>query len=257
MDCRKSVWAGFLLLGALAGCTPQMPLVSSSAPPGQGETVKRAPRPSTCVSYGDLLVQEATAPTRTPESQQSLREQARKSYQQALALDPKCLAARRGLANIYSLEGQADKALAELTRATKIAPKDAALWYDLGMCYNRQKQWRPAIEALIHAVECEPDNRQYYTTLGYTYARAGGYEQALACFQRCGTEARAHYNLARMLLHLNQEDLGRQHLTIAVQKDPSLAAAQQLFAEIENKEANSGLAPVGFEEEQPPAAPQQ
>jgi tetratricopeptide (TPR) repeat protein len=256
MDCRKSFWAGLVLLSALTGCTPQLPLVSPSAAPDD-ETGKRQPRPATCVSYGDLLTQEASAPTRTPEAAQSLRDQARKSYQHALSLDAKCLDARRGLARVWLLDGQFDRAVAEFTKATQIAPKDASVWYELGMCYNRQKQWRPALEALGRAVELDPDNRQYNTILGYTYARAGGYDQALACFERCGSEGKAHYNLARMLLHLNQEDLARQHLMTAVQREPNLAAAQQLLAELDNKSSPSGLSTVGFEEEQQQSAPQQ
>jgi hypothetical protein len=47
------------------------------------------------------------------------------------------------------------------------------------------------------------------------------------------TEAEAHYNLARMLWQAHQDDAARQHLQVALQKDPQMKPARDLLSEME------------------------
>src|SRR5262249_2250042 len=113
-------------------------------------------------------------------------------------------------------------------------PKEAELWYELGLCYARNKQWEQALENLHQAVDLDPENRTRVRSLGFCLARTGNIDESFAVFAKLDGEAIAHYQVARMLLHLNQDQLARQHLRLAVQLKPDLTSASQLLASLES-----------------------
>jgi tetratricopeptide (TPR) repeat protein len=253
MDCRGplSVVLGLALVAA--GCTPQSTLPLAPAEPATppvasgldaAKTVAEAatssapkdlpkitPKPATLVALGDFRAQQADDPTRSPREQELLRDQARKCYQHALMGDPDSLPASQGLARLYIGEKDYGRAESTYQKALGKHPKQASLWYELGMCRCRQKQWDAALECLRKAVELEPESRLYVNALGYCLARAGHYDESLDCFLKVSPPAQAHYNLARMLLHLNEGELARKHLEEATQVDPDLAGARELLAQ--------------------------
>src|SRR5262249_16060615 len=103
--------------------------------------------------------------------------------------------------------------------------------------------------ALSKACELAPSDRQAAHALGYCLARAGAYDQSLACFRRVDGEARAHYNLGRMLLHMKQSEMGRQHLQVALQIEPELTEAKELLAGATRGASVYGpVVPVQFEQ---------
>jgi tetratricopeptide (TPR) repeat protein len=125
------------------------------------------------------------------------------------------------------------------------------------MCYARKKEWTPAVQDFQKAVELDPENRPFANTLGFALARAGQYDESLRCFARLQGEAMAHYQLARMLQHLQQTDLCRQHLELALAKDPKLDAARQMKDPLDGRAGQpvQAIQTVGYAEPQPqPAA---
>jgi Flp pilus assembly protein TadD len=265
MDCRKSLFVALCCVGGLAGCDTTKPttVTSSSQPllPGQvvdvnvkkeAERPKRTPQAITCVRYGDFAAGEAAAMTdASPTEIQQKRDLARKAYQQALSIDPKCLEAYQGLTALYVAMKDYKHAVGTYQDALRYYPKDSSLWYELGMCYARQKEWEPALSHLNKAVELDPENRQHNNALGYALARTGRYDDSLTVFQRLQTESEAHYNLARMLRHLNEIDLSRQHLLVALQKDPEMKDARSLLAELDRPGSQQPIQQTNFNEELP------
>src|SRR5262249_45252356 len=155
----------------------------------------------------------------------------------------------QGLARLYLAMDDQSHAVDAFEKALKVYPENAALWFELGMAHNRKQRWEPALAGLTKAVEREPENRTYVDMLGYTLGRAGRFQESLECFARVHGEARAHYNLARMLRHLGQPELCRQHLELALRKDEKLEPAQAMLNELQGQ----AVQPVGYTE--PPAAP--
>jgi tetratricopeptide (TPR) repeat protein len=257
MDCRRSPRLArfFLLPGALlivAGCVTQShQLVTPPLPPQPPANVKReadlpkiTPKASTCLAGAEFCHLEANAAKTTPAQREEYRERARKGYQQALAQDPKNVTALQGLARLYADMNDRDRAIATYQKALKLTPKDASLSCELGMAHARWKEFEPAITHLKTAFDLEPENSQCANLLGHCLARAGRYDEALAVFTKTVGEAKAHYNLARMLHHLRQEELSRQHLALALSADPQMAEARELLLQL------SGTQPT---EESPPA----
>src|SRR5262249_61598904 len=128
-------------------------------------------------------------------------------------------------------------------------PKEAPVWHELGMCYAQQKQWEPAIENLRHAVELDPEQRLYNHSLGFCLTRSGRYDEGFTVFAKLEGEASAHYNVARMLHHVNEDQLCKQHLRQALRLKPEMVPARDLLAKLETSQANSSkpISPAGTE----------
>jgi tetratricopeptide (TPR) repeat protein len=229
-----------------------------SAPPGtplppvitkEAELPKRNPKASTCVAFANYQVREATHPKTPANARQEMLDQARKAYHQALRIDPKCLPAHFGLANLYIVEADYPRAFETYRKALQAHPQSAELWNTLGMCHARLKEWDPALAALKKAADLDPENRQYAKMLGLCLARAGRVEDSVACLTRVMPPAEAYCNVARMLHHLNKDEESKHYIQLALQAQPDLAAARELLASLEHPEtAPRSVATVGFEQ---------
>src|SRR5262249_18825675 len=152
------------------------PQTTESAKPAEAKLPKRTPSASLCLAVGQMREQDMDEPDRTPGQRELLADHARKSYQQAIRLDPQNVAAYQALARLYVKLNQPEQGLETLKKALKLKPDDPGLLFELGMCHSRQKQWEPALEALGKASEKAPENRPYAQTYAYALARAGRYD---------------------------------------------------------------------------------
>jgi tetratricopeptide (TPR) repeat protein len=194
---------------------------------------KRQPKPATLVAYGEIHERAATDPGRSPAEQEELRNRARSAYEQALQINPKDRPALLALARLYTSEQDYDRAVATYGRAITVYPKDAALRYELGMCYARSKNFDLGLQCLQMAVRLDPENRRYIHCYGLCLARAQRYEESFAVLARLEGHAQAHYDLGRMMHHLNQDEMSKEQLRLALAQNPELTGAQQLLAELE------------------------
>lgn len=212
-----------------------------TAPPDDG---KRAPR--VAVAMAVYKEADARAMDRNPETQFKIRDQARKLYQEAIKLDPDFAEAHRGLARVYVDMGDFQRAQDTLRKAQAKFPKHSVFWYEQAQLHNRRKEFPEAIAALKHALEMDPENRMYITTLGMTLARNGQTDLAVQTLSRSMGAASAHYNVARMLIHLNRTADAHHHLRVAVQQNPNLEAARHMLNQMDN-----GVQPAGGQDIDP------
>lgn len=225
-----------LAIGSSVGCAsflglPLKPMSedASGSASAQGNLAKRQPQPATCVALGDLHEKAATEPGRSPAEQEELRNKARLSYQQALQISPQDLPALMALARLYNSEDDFERAVATFERAVAAHPKNPAPRYELGMCQARRKNWDAALQSLQKAVELDPENRAYRHTYGLCLARAQRYDESFAVLTKLDGPAAAHYDLARMLHHLGQDEASKEHLRLALAQKPDHFGAQQLL----------------------------
>jgi tetratricopeptide (TPR) repeat protein len=220
------------------------------------EGPKKPPKPELCAAFGDYRLREASAPQYSQTQREQLWEEARRAYQQALTLDSKCLAAHRGMARLATAMDDSPRAVACYEKALKIAPKDAVLWFELGMCHNHTQQYDKVLQELSRAMELDPGNKQYGNARAILLARVGRLAESLECFEKVNGAAVAHYNLACTLRRLNQPDLSRQHLEMALEKNPKMTSAQALLAEMSRPgPVVQPVQPVGYSEPQTPPGP--
>lgn len=275
MDGRVALKLGVCLLIASAGCQHQAWTVPSPGPNSQGNNLPAVPAPDpsqvkkesgkpkdippmVLVVAGDWRTAEAFSPGVTSEVQQYNCEVARTSYENALKTDPKCVPAYQGLARLYTKMHDFGLAIENYQKALKYAPNNASLWYEMGVCHNHQKDWNPALECLNRAAQLDPSNRSYVNTQAVVLAAAGHYEESLNCFVRTNGEAMGYYRLAQTLQHLQQPELSRRYLEVAMQKNPSLAPAPAMAMRNGGEEVVSETPPAVQQTayQAPPAAQQ-
>lgn len=263
MDCRLPLLVALGLVASAAGCrsskcqVPCGPCLgpSVSAKPAP-EAIKPAPardagmlppalpapagggsakKPSAATKTAEALYFEraALAAKVDPAQRPKMLDRARMTYLEALKLDADHLPAYAGLARVYVHLDIPDRARETYEQALKRVPGDAAVWADLGMLHCRQKNWPAAIEYLKKAHELNAESRPIAQNLGFCLARAGRTEESLAVLSRVMSVAQAHYNVARMLIHLQRDQEARPYLHVALQRDPNLQGAAQLLARIE------------------------
>lgn len=264
MDCRQTLLVG-VVLGCLAtGCVatdPRKELVAqrkAAAPAVAAESTpdkKRLPLPSTCVAWAVCKEREAAKLDHEPALQRELRDEARKAYQEALRLDPKFMPAHAHLARLYVQMEDYDRAEETFQKALDKFPKEVSLWFDLGMCHCRRKNWQKATQAFQKALEIDPENPNVQRTLGFTLARAGMIEESLNLLTQAQGRAQAHYNVARMLLHLERPDEARQHLERALHVNPNLQGATTLMNQLAAARDGRNLVSVDINFESPAAQP--
>jgi tetratricopeptide (TPR) repeat protein len=224
------------------GCTHETTQQFVNPPPSmpaevkkEADLPKRMPKPTTCVAFGEFDEKAALEPNRSSADKERLLDQARRAYQQALELEPNYLPALKGLARVYIARNDEQRVVATFQQAIKLYPKDAGLVLELGMWHARRREWDAALIQLRTAHDLDPENRQCANMLGYCLARTGRFDESIAVFTKAGGEAQAHFNLARMLHHMQQDELSKQHAQLALQKDPQLKEAAQLLVELSAK----------------------
>lgn len=213
---------------------------------------KKQPSPNLSVAWGVLKEREADSATQNPDARMKALDDARRSYQEASVGDPSHIEAWRGLARVYVQMGDYDRANDTYRKATAKHAKNLPLWQDWGNAYNRRKDFPEAVKCFQKALELDPENREVQRTLGYTLARAGQIEQGMAHLTRALGASSAHYNVARMCMHLNQRDQALVHLRLSVRENPNYEDARTLLAQLESGNGDgatnpSGVVNVGFQ----------
>jgi Tfp pilus assembly protein PilF len=255
--CLVTHFAAALSFVVGVGCVtqPAGPSTSNNGLPPGKEVVAEKDQPrlalkaTACVAFGKFQLEAARDGNRGPAQREQLLDTARKYFQQALKIDPKCGDAYLGLARTYQDLGDTTRCVATYDTALKIFPKDPTFYFELGMFQAKQKDWASALANLKTAVSLDPENRNYLNTYGYTLARAGRFEESFACFKPTVGEAQARYNIARMLHHVQQDDASKIQLRLALQIDPGLADARKLLNELDNPTPSPSrtTAAAGFE----------
>ena len=83
------------------------------------------------MALGALRERWAEDTARSPADRDKLFDMARRSYQQALEIDPKYLPAYAALAGLYEKLNDYELAQASYRGALKVQPKDANIWFDI------------------------------------------------------------------------------------------------------------------------------
>src|SRR5580704_3672082 len=111
-------------------------------------------------------------------------EEAVKSLQTALDLEPINASAGRELAVVYEAMGKLEDSESTLKSGVTLRPSDWTSLYDLGMFYYRQGRYPEAVPLLQRVTEIAPDNNSGYTGLGAVYWMQGNYDKAIASYKR-------------------------------------------------------------------------
>jgi tetratricopeptide (TPR) repeat protein len=152
--------------------------------------------------------------------------EAEQQYQLALKTKTDYLPALLGCAELRDRMGRPDDAIQYYQRAAKVYPQEPSVYNNLGLCYARQHRLDDAAAALTRAVQLDPKNLRYRNNIATVLVDQGHIQEALAHLRQGHNEAAAQYNLAYLLNKKGQTQAALQHFSLALQADPSMAAAQ-------------------------------
>jgi len=113
-----------------------------------------------------------------PESPTSA-EDAKKEFEQELAIDPVNAAAEFWLGEIARLDGQWEQAISHFSAAAKIDPHFADALLSLGTALNSAGRFSEAIPQLEQFVKMSPEDRAGHYQLSIAYARVGRKEDSV------------------------------------------------------------------------------
>lgn len=245
--------ASFVVFGCNMGCAhiPECLTVRDKEPTEPEKLPKRTPKATTCAALGEFQLKTAMQPDCDKQRGQLLQDEARRSFQRALSIDKKCTEGYLGLARLYQVRGESDRALETLQTGIKEIPKESILHFELGLYHARAKDWKNATESLSAALKLDKENPRYISTLGFALAKAGRYDESFAVFKTgAGGVPQAHYNIARVLQHENAPEECKKHLYIALNMKPDFSQARELLDEVEAGKPNqNAVQTVGFEQD--------
>jgi tetratricopeptide (TPR) repeat protein len=122
-------------------------------------------------------------------------EPARETLERAVEADPGAAGARYALGATMGLLGRRAEALEHTRRARELSPHDATIANGLGVAHMVMGHWTEAESAFRDAIRLDSRISAYYNNLGLALGRQERYEEALASFQKFGSEQAAQNNL--------------------------------------------------------------
>jgi tetratricopeptide (TPR) repeat protein len=166
-------------------------------------------------------------------------------YEKALSVDESDFRSLISLARLYDRQGDLAHAESYYQRVIHAHPNRPTCFNDLGLCYARRGNLRAAEATLQRAVELDPQNARYRNNLANVLVQDNRLEEAFLQLAATHGPAAAHYNLAYMLVKRNRRQDAELQLQMALQKDPSLVAAQRLLAQISGARAARRVGQTG------------
>ncbi len=154
------------------------------------------------------------------------------SYNKALAAEPNNIGALVSAARLYDRQGDAKQSVQYFQKALAVNPNDASIHNDLGLAYSKAGNAAAAKDSLAKAASIEPNNVRYRNNLATVLVENGQANEAVTQLQQVLPPAVAHYNVA--YLHFTKQNLAaaQQELQAALQIDPNLQQARDLYSRI-------------------------
>jgi tetratricopeptide (TPR) repeat protein len=135
---------------------------------------------------------------------QGKRDEAAKSYRQALALEPDYAEALNNLGNVLKDQGKPDDAAQAYRRALAIKPDYTEAHYNLGCLLTREYRPDEALACYRKALDLKPDYAEPLNALGLALYEQGGLAEAKVCYRRAldlkPDFPEAHFNHGLVLL---------------------------------------------------------
>ena len=147
-------------------------------------------------------------------------EAAKKSFEQAIAINPSSVPAYSYLGTLYDKKRQGDRALQMFRRALELNPWDVVSLNNLGLLYLHDDRFDEAVATLNRAIALAPDDSAAHNDLAYIYGKQGKYDlmeaEAKSAIDDAPESSAARYNLAVLYLNTGRvEEAVAQYRAIA------------------------------------------
>ncbi len=107
---------------------------------------------------------------------------------------PRFISAYNSLAELQMRQGRVHQAVAVLSRALEIRPRDPVLLNNLGMCFLIRKEYAKALDRFTEAAGIVPESEKYRANTAIALGFLGRHEEAFALLQQILPEEQARNN---------------------------------------------------------------
>jgi TolB-like protein/DNA-binding winged helix-turn-helix (wHTH) protein/Tfp pilus assembly protein PilF len=104
---------------------------------------------------------------------------AEEEFKKAIALNPNYATAHQWYAELLSIEGRNQEAIAEIHRALDLDPQSAIMHHQAGQILRSARQYPQALEEYHKSLELDPNLLANYFSMYITYRRTGDYKRAI------------------------------------------------------------------------------
>jgi len=108
---------------------------------------------------------------------------------------PRFTPAYNSLAELQMRQGRIHEAVATLSTALKVRPRDPVLLNNLGMCLLLRKEYEGALQQFTDAAGVVPENEKYRANMAATLGLLGRQEESLALLQQVLPRDKAEHNV--------------------------------------------------------------
>jgi TolB-like protein/DNA-binding winged helix-turn-helix (wHTH) protein/Tfp pilus assembly protein PilF len=105
---------------------------------------------------------------------------AEREFKKAIALNPNYATAHQWYAELLSIEGRNEEAIAEINRALDLDPQSAIMHHQAGQILRSAREYPDALNEYHKSLELDPDFIANYFSMYVTYRRSGDYKRAIA-----------------------------------------------------------------------------
>ena len=155
---------------------------------------------------------------------------------------PDYLPALLGYAELKERLGQPDGAIQLYQRAVKAYPQEGSVHNNLGLCFARQGRLDEAVAAMTIAIQIAPKNPRYRNNIATVLVDQGKFRDAFGHLRQVHDEAAAYYNMGYLLNKKGQTQSAMQHFSLALRADPSMTAAQRWIEYLQRTTTQTRLA---------------
>jgi Flp pilus assembly protein TadD len=107
---------------------------------------------------------------------------------------PRFTPAYNRLAELQMRQGRVHEAIATLTKALEIRPKDPVLLNNLGMCFLMRKDYDKALDRFTQAGGLVPENEKYRANMAIALGLLGRQEESQALLEQVLPQDQAKHN---------------------------------------------------------------
>jgi Flp pilus assembly protein TadD len=146
-------------------------------------------------------------------------DEARRSLEQALALEPEFPTALDALGVVYALQDRKEEGRDRAQNAHRLDPRDAQIVNNLGVAHLASGDWVKAEQAFRSAILLNPSDPALYNNLGLALGRQAHYDEALAAFRHFGDEQAVQNNLGYVYFLNGEFEKAIEHYELALQAE--------------------------------------
>lgn len=132
--------------------------------------------------------------------------EAKQRYREILKSNPKCIAARLGIARIEYDTGRVQQSERVLVDAAKRHPESRDVWIELGRLYVQEENWNSAVESFEQAARLDPNDEIARYEMGIALARSDQFKAAIPHLEFAVGKSAALYNIGYILHESDRSD---------------------------------------------------